>query len=339
MSTGRLRLLLFAFLILALVTTAFAAKPALRCRADGTFKVVMFSDLHHSQPIDPRTAAAMGKVLDREQPDMVIIAGDGVSGGGCDTPADLQRAIAEVAAPMEERRVPWAMVFGNHDQEHFAKTHLDKPAVIKLYAAYPHNLNVVGPSIHGAGNDDLLVAGRDGKPMFCLWLLDSGMYAPEPIGGYDWIHCDQVAWYERTSRSLEARYGRKVPGIMFFHIPLLEFGQMIAAGKFLGERNEPECPANVNSGLFAALLDRGDVKGVFCGHDHTNTYVGEWFGVRLGYDYSAGYDGYSLKEGDPRAARGRGGRVFLIKESDPWHFETWIRFEDGSVDAQGTTAK
>jgi len=79
-------------------------------------------------------------------------------------------------------------------------------------------------------------------------------------------------------------------------------------------------------------LDRGDIKGIFCGHDHINDYVGNWFGIRLGYDYAAGYAEYGLPEDDPRNARGRGSRVFLIKESDPGNFVTWIRFEDGSAD-------
>lgn len=326
---------MLSLIILALASAAYAGKPVLTCRPDGTFKVAMFSDLHHSQPIEPGTAAAMGKVLDQEKPDFVVIGGDALSGGGCDTVADVKRAIAAVAEPMEQRKLPWAIVFGNHDQEHFERTHLDKRGVLAIYASYPHNLNVPGdPKLHGAGNDCLLVKGSDGKPAFALWLIDSGMYAPKPVGGYDWIHVDQVNWYVETSKGLEAKYGRKVPGLMFFHIPLLEFGQMVADKKFLGERNEPECPANVNSGMFAALLDRGDVQGVFCGHDHTNTYVGDWHGIRLGYDYSAGYDGYSLKDGDPRAKRGRGGRLFIMSPGHP--FTTWIRFEDGSLDAQGT---
>ena len=33
-----------------------------------------------------------------------------------------------------------------------------------------------------------------------------------------------------------------------------------------------------------ACLQRGDVRGIFCGHDHLNDYCGELFGVRMGYD-------------------------------------------------------
>ena len=36
--------------------------------------------------------------------------------------------------------------------------------------------------------------------------------------------------------------------------------------------------------MFSAILDRGDVKGIFCGHDHINTYHGNYYGVLLGYE-------------------------------------------------------
>ena len=334
MGLGSRRSLLLVLLVSVLVHPAWAAKSELKCKPDGTFKVVMFSDLHHSDSIDPRTMTAMGAVLDKEQPDMVVVGGDCLAGGGCTTVRDVKKAIRAVGRPMEQRKMPWAIVFGNHDQEHFPRTKLGKAEVIGIYASYPLNLNTRGnEKIHGAGNDTLLLKDSAGaRPIFCLWLIDSGEYVSPPMEGYDWIHTDQVSWYYQTSQALEARYGRKIPGIMFFHIPLREFGEMALTKKFEGERNEPECPSQINSGLFAAVLDRGDVQGIFCGHDHTNDYVGKWFGVRLGYDYSAGYDTYGLPDNDPRNARGRGGRVFLIKESDAWNFTTWMRFEDGSTD-------
>jgi 3',5'-cyclic AMP phosphodiesterase CpdA len=119
---------------------------------------------------------------------------------------------------------------------------------------------------------------------------------------------------------------------MFFHIPLREFSEMSATGKFVGDKREDECPARVNSGMLAAVLERGDVKGIFCGHDHVNNYVGEWMGVQLGYDGSIGYYSYNLPDNDPKIARGRGARLFEITESDPWHYKTWMRFSDGTTE-------
>ena len=118
---------------------------------------------------------------------------------------------------------------------------------------------------------------------------------------------------------------------MFFHIPLRQFAEMTANTKFTGDRNEAECPSKIDGGLFAAVLERGDVKGIFCGHDHTNNYIGEWMEIKLGYDASIGYASYNLPDSDPRSAHSRGGRVFVIDQSDPWHFKTWMRYIDGSI--------
>jgi hypothetical protein len=34
------------------------------------------------------------------------------------------------------------------------------------------------------------------------------------------------------------------------------------------------CCSAYNTGLFNAMLDMGDVQGVFCGHDHNNDFAG-----------------------------------------------------------------
>ncbi len=319
-------------LLLASMQGANAAKPALKCSAAGLFKVVMFSDTQDDENMDPRTTALMEKILDIEKPNMVVIAGDCISGGDCDTAEQVRQAISHVAYPMEKRKIPWAIVFGNHDQEHAAKTKLGKADVIKIYASYPSNLNDQwNRKIHGVGNNNLLIRNAAGdRPVFCLWLIDSGDYAPQSIGGYDWIHPDQVDWYRQTSKGMELKYGRKIPGIAYFHIPLREFTEMAIGTKIEGDRNEPECPAAVNGGFFAAALDRGDIKGIFSGHDHINNYIGEWMGIKMGFDSSAGYASYNLPDNDPKVNRSRGGRVFLIQESDPWNFKTWMRYTDGS---------
>ncbi|MFQ4148794.1 hypothetical protein AAGW05_08870 [Arthrobacter sp. LAPM80] len=61
-----------------------------------------------------------------------------------------------------------------------------------------------------------------------------------------------------------------------------------------GERNESECPGPINSGLFSAFLERADVLGYFVGHDHVNTYCGNYYGVQLGYAPGTGFGAYGL---------------------------------------------
>jgi hypothetical protein len=81
----------------------------------------------------------------------------------------------------------------------------------------------------------------------------------------------------------------------------------------VGKRNEPEGPAPFNSGMFTAILDRGDVKGVFCGHEHNNTYYGNYYGVLLGYAGNTGFGTYGLSGAERN--RLRGARVFNLDEN------------------------
>ena len=108
------------------------AWAALRVREDGKFKIVQISDTHmvtgvgvckdaidaHGNHLpeseaDPLTVKFIGKVLDVEKPDLVILTGDQLHH---DIP-DSQSALFKVVAPIIERSIPFAAVFGNHDSE------------------------------------------------------------------------------------------------------------------------------------------------------------------------------------------------------------------------------
>ncbi len=318
-------------------TVTAGRRPRLRFRDDGTYTIVQFNDTQDDEKIDRRTLELMRAVLDDEQPDLVILNGDNIT-GGCDTPLEMRQAMNNVAQPMEERGVPWAITFGNHDEDSTPTSGVDEEQMLAFYRSYRHNVN--GPTargVTGQGNSHLLIQGTNGRPAFNVWLLDSGRYAPGTLAGqnfhgyptWDWIRMDQVDWYYDTSVALERRHGRKIPSLMFIHIPLWEYrfmwfgsvdGRTAAdheRGKarhgIEGERNEEECPGPFNSGLFSAVQHRGDVKGIFCGHDHVNTYSGDYYGVLLGYAGNTGFGTYGLSGAERN--RLRGARVYRLDES------------------------
>jgi hypothetical protein len=313
---------------------AAPARGPLRFNNDGTFKVVQFTDTQDDQDIDPRTVRLMEAVLDTEQPDLVVFTGDNIRSGP-ETPDDVWTAIDNIAEPVDSRGIPWLIAFGNHDEDHTPKSGIAEQTMLERYMSYAQNINVRGPAeVTGTGNMNLLVYGSSGEePVFNIWLFDSGRYAPGEIGGqsiehdslpgWDWIRHSQVAWYYDTSSDLEQRYSRKIPSLAFFHIPLWEFDLMWDNREHhgvVGEKNESVSSGPVNSGLFAAMLERGDVLGVFVGHDHVNDYVGDYFGIHLGYAANTGFGTYGLD--GPEKDRMRGARVFVVHEGDPWAFET-----------------
>ncbi|MEV4774998.1 metallophosphoesterase family protein [Microbacterium sp. LWH12-1.2] len=312
--------------------------PRLRFRAGGTFKVVQFNDTQDDEQTDRRTVELIEKVLDQEKPDFVVINGDVIS-SGCETRLAVKQAINNVVWPMESRRIPWAVTYGNHDEDSLPESGVDEAGMLQIYRSYEFNMNADNArGLTGTSNTIVPISSsrKKNREAFSLWLLDSGRYAPDAINGqdftgcptWDWLRMDQVAWYREQSQRLEQRRGQKVPGLMFIHIALWEHRFMwwggvdtrteadAARGRdrhgIVGERNEDECPGPFNSGLFNAILERGDVKGVFVGHDHVNDYVGDYYGVKLGYAPGTGFGAYGLS-GDERN-RMRGGRVFELTE-------------------------
>lgn len=313
---------------------ALKSAARLKFNKDKTFKIVQFTDTQDDQEIDPRTVQLIEAVLDAEKPDLVVFTGDNIRSGPL-TAEDVKTAIDSVVAPVDSRAIPWLITFGNHDEDHTTSTGMDKAAQLEYYMSYAYNINQVGPvNVEGVGNMQVIIrASKSSTPMFNIWALDSGEYSEDTIGeqaisadglpGWAWIKPDQIAWYLGRSAKLESLFGKKLPSLMFFHIPLWEH-------KFMwdnkdnhavtGEKNEDVCPGPFNSGLFTALLARGDVKGVFVGHDHVNNYVGNYFGITLGYSANTGFGTYGL--GGTENDRLRGARVFELNENTPETFTT-----------------
>lgn len=310
----------------------------LQFNPNGKFKIVQFNDTQDDEYIDRRTVQLMEKVLDSEKPDFVVINGDCIT-GGCDTPLEVKHAINNIAQPMEQRKIKWAITFGNHDEDSTQNSGVNEDEMLKIYMSYAYNINSSEiKDLTGTGNMNLLIKNSKGTDAtFNLWLLDSGRYAPQTIAGqnfqgyptWDWLRFNQVNWYSETSKKVEQQWGHKVPSLVFIHIPLWEYRYMwfgsvdertdalhsiaLKRHNIVGERNEDECPGPVNSGLFSAMLERGDVKGVFCGHDHVNTYMGNYYGILLGYSGSTGFGAYGLPGADRN--RLRGARVFNLDEN------------------------
>lgn len=325
----------------------------LNFRADGTFKVMQITDPQDDHCTEKRTVELITKALEQENPDLVVFSGDIITGGDR-SPEETRIAINNMVAPIEAAGVPFMITFGNHDEDSSEITGLYEPDQLEIYRGYSCNINEPDyeDRVTGTGEMVTLVRGSfDRNPKLAVWGLDSGRYAPNPIAGqdinqepvkydnkWDWIREDQVNWYVEKSKNIEKRYGKKIPGMMFFHIPLPEHEYMwdvdkgyeypdhMLVGKqpgkheIQGERNECVCTGPFNSGLFGAMVERGDIKTVFVGHDHINNYQGNYYGIQLGYGASSGFGPYGF-EGDERN-RLRGVRIFEVSEANPEKIST-----------------
>ncbi|MEF3306580.1 metallophosphoesterase [Paenibacillus sp. GYB003] len=107
----------------------------LQFNSDGTFKIVQFNDTQDDEHIDLRNVELMEKVLDAEKPDLVVLNGDNIT-SGCDTAAEMKQAMNNVARPMEQRGIKWAVTFGNHDEDSTPNAGPGEEEMLQFYMAY-----------------------------------------------------------------------------------------------------------------------------------------------------------------------------------------------------------
>lgn len=249
------------------------------------FTILLFSDIQIGANIfrDTRALRMMDGLVDRADPDLILTAGDNTylffSGMMTHT----------IVKKMESYGIPWAVTLGNHDSEGIA----DRNWVGNQYTGAQNSLFDMGPvNVSGVGNYVINIADEDGQAVYSLIMMDSNVQRRYEDGrDYDYIHPDQIDWYEWVVGGLG-----DVPSMLFFHIPLPEYNDVKAmwlAGELdpetsFGEDRERVCSAPVNSGMFDKVLELGNTTHIFVGHDHINSLSAEYKGVRLTYGLKTG---------------------------------------------------
>lgn len=314
-----MKTLLFAFLFLASTFTSTMAQ-SLKFNAAGKFKIVQFTDVHYIYN-DKRSDVSLeriAEVLDAERPDLVMLTGDIIYG----KPAE--QSLRTVLDLITHYKIPFAITFGNHDDEQG----LNRIELLKISQSYTYNLTTQETGLSGVSNFILPVKTSDGsKNGAILYGIDSNAYSQiKGISGYDYIQFDQVQWYrERSAAFTQANDSVPVPSYAFFHIALPEYHEAVADENttLIGTRMEKACSPELNSGMFAAMKEMGDVKGVFVGHDHDDDYAVYWKGILLAYGRYTG--GNTVYNHLPNGAR----VIELNQKNDS--FDTWIHLKDGVI--------
>lgn len=310
--------IVLAILMMAGIQLLNAQQTSLKFNANGKFKIVQFTDVHYIYN-DERSAVSIeriNQVLDAEKPDLVMFTGDVIYG----KPAE--EGMRTVLNIVSERKIPFGVVFGNHDDEQG----LSRTELLKIIRSIPYNLTDSVAGIAGVTNFILPVKSSDGKKNAAvLYCMDSNSYSQiKGIGGYDYIRTNQIEWYKDNSRRFTAQNGGSpVPSYAFFHIALPEYNQAASSEDAIlyGVRKERACAPQLNSGLFTAMKEMGDMKGMFVGHDHDNDYAVYWKGLLLAYGrYTGGNTVYNHLP--------NGARVIELDEKAP-EFKTWIRLKEG----------
>ena len=313
--------LFLALVSLCMTAFCFAQKSELQFNKDGKFKIVQFTDVHfkYKNPASDSALERINQVLDEEQPDFVIFTGDVVYSA----PAD--KGMLQVLEQVSKRKLPFVVTFGNHDNEQG----MTREQLYDIIRQVPGNLMPDRGSVLSPDYVLTVKASSDAKKdAAVLYCMDSHSYSPlKDVKGYAWLTFDQVNWYRQQSAAYTARNGGKpLPALAFFHIPVPEYNEAASDENAIlrGTRMEEACAPKLNTGMFTAMKESGDVMGIFVGHDHDNDYAVMWKGILLAYGrFTGGNTEYNHL---PNGAR------IIVLDEGARTFTSWIRQKDGIVD-------
>ncbi len=301
----------------------------LQFNSDGKFKILHVCDIQDTWFTASQALEYIAATCDAEKPDLVVLGGDNIHGyagdGITQFTAELKVKIAidHYMSIFEERNIPTAIVFGNHDGEEM----VSKETQIKMYEKYNCFIGIdEGPDVYGCGNYNIPIISSDGKKTaYNLWFFDSGSKY-EDTRNYDYIRDDQVNWYVNKSNELKkANGGKVVPSFVFQHIVIPEIFDAIEEGTLVdGVIAERPAPSPYKSKQFSAILKQGDVNAMFFAHDHINTYTINYKGLDLVCTPGSGFCSY----GDDN----RGARVIELDEKDTSTYTSrLVNFKDNYV--------
>ena len=302
----------------------YAQKPVLKFNEEGKFKIAQFTDMHIS--IDrseycneqaEKTFARLSRVATQEKPDFIVFTGDIVTRG------DSMRGWQRLIDSLNTYKIPFCVVFGNHDPE----PGLTREDMSKIISSSPYSVNLLNSDGQLADMDLDVLSAKGDMPAMALYCMDSKDYSPDKSWGkYGWFSTEQIQWLRNSCiNKTQANGGKVLNSLAFFHICLVEYTAAIENPKNqrVGRKAENECPGALNTGMFAAMVETGNIMGVFVGHDHDNDYVVVEKGVALGYGRFSG--------DDTTYNNLRPGVRFIVAQEGQRNFDSWILEDDGRV--------
>lgn len=249
-------------------------------KTDDDFKILLFTDtqLWTDLSENSRCYKQMDALVEQTQPDLIVTLGDNLS-------AFASRfSIYNFVNKMDSYKIPWAPIFGNHDDE-IPVNSLNWQGDRFMKSQYC--LFQKGPSnLYGCGNYVVNIT-ENGAPVYTLFLLDNGRYMEYDNGETKEVYMgyEQIAWYEWNVNGIAAAAGETVPSMVFTHFAPPQFKEAVEQYGVLDEETGvytipqeygsgvcaylPGC-APVDSGFFDKCKALGSTRYMFCGHDHEN---------------------------------------------------------------------
>ena len=273
-------------------------------------------------------------LVERVRPDLITVSGDLSYAGN-------KRAYEMLADYLDSFGIPWAPVWGNHDDQNGPEA---VERVVSGYLRHPLCLYERGPAEIGNGNY-IIAIEEEGKPVEGLVMIDSHdreIFTDadgKPFEDWARLTPPQLDWYREQVRKLSERGCADTT--MILHMPIYAYRDAAKAAlregidsravtkeqadgdevwnpgyeASFGLLREGICSPPVDEGAFDAILEAGTTRHVVAGHDHTNTFAIPWRGVWLCYGLKTGTGSY----GEETINGGTVLRVTSRGVSELWH--------------------
>lgn len=322
----------------------------IRFNKKGKLTVMQVSDTQDLKYVRRAMVNMLDRAYDMIKPDIVLFTGDNILGnhlldarfgskkvasGKEATLESMAAAIRHITYPLEKRKIPFAMIFGNHDDMNLVSKEEQADIFRECSMCLP--MNNEDPE-RDAATYSIPVMSSDGKKqLFNIWMLDSAWYDKEKDKCFSEVKPSAVEWFRNESERMKNENGGKaMPSLMFLHIPLPVTMEIVekSAEKLpetLGDEEhgwyklkpefgkglvgEPPSILNDDAGLFDAVLECGGVKAIVTGHDHASSFEARYKGIDLVQTSCASFRCYGNDL--------RGVRIFEIDENDPENYVTY----------------
>ena len=262
----------------------------LRKQPERDFVILNFTDPHFAD-YDYRALLAvtesvtMRRLVKAVKPDLITVTGDLV----CSDWA--AHSLKRICALFESFGIPWAPVFGNHEDE----SNMDKNYMADVFLSCPHCIFKKNDPAMGVGNYIINICEGD-RIVESLFMMDSG---------HSQANETQRAWFSQNAEQINRLSGEQAEIAVMFHIPLPEYQYAYDAAwdifpkrwkeeyKACGELHENICCEKrdgvpVQRGFFELMRNAKTVKHVFCGHEHLIDFSILYQGIRLTYTMKVG---------------------------------------------------
>ncbi|MBR2468427.1 MAG: metallophosphoesterase [Clostridia bacterium] len=245
---------------------------------DKDIKVLQLSDTQITALGDALKALdAIQMTVEMAQPDLIVLTGDNLMNGS------KKFMLKKYIRFIDEFEIPWAPVFGNHDY----KTDMTMDTQCKLYESGKYCLFQKGNVTDSYGNYYYNIH-RNGNPIYSLVFMDNAISTTE----------HHLEWYRNTINSISNECGKVLPSWTFFHLPLVEtyyaYRQYYYNDIPLdGEMRDGGVAYQKNdAGLFDTAKELGSATAMIYGHNHRNTFIADYKGIKLCYGIKTGRASY-----------------------------------------------